>query len=144
MTESVVIAVTAYGILISFRSRLLKPSDMSVKNITNLKLSKYILKYIIIIYILIVALTMFNLSYLNLSYIIFIQIILLFKTVIYILIFLISFQIILTNVLNISSFQKRYEYLYQRNEDGSYNNYFFTWVQISINIDSSMKITDIL
>ena len=140
MTESVVIAVTAYGILISFRSRLLKPSDMSVKNITNLKLSKYIL----IIYILIVALTMFNLSYLNLSYIIFIQIILLFKTVIYILIFLISFQIILTNVLNIPSSQKRYEYLYQRNEDGSYNNYFFTWVQISINIDSSMKITDIL
>ena len=154
VTESVVIAVTAYGILISFRSRLLKPSDMSVKNITNLKLSKYIL----IIYILIVALTMFNLSYLSLFYIIFIQIILLmnsmklsqnvikksFKAVIYILIFLISCQIILTNVLNIPSFQKRYEYLYQRNDDGSYNNYFFTWVQIGININSSMEITDIL
>ena len=150
VTELIVIAISAYAILISFRSRLLTPSVMDIKNITNVKLSKYIL----IIYFLIVASTMFNLSYLSLFYIICIQIILLlnsmkisenkikilFKIVIYILMFLIICQIILINVFNIPSFQEKYQYLYQENN----NNNYYTWVQIGINVNSSVEIEDII
>ena len=122
MPEIIIIAASGYGILISFQSRLLKPSDLDTKNITHLKLSKYIL----ILYLLIVLFTMFNLSYLSLFYVICIQFLILlisvkfteriikslFKIIINVLIVLISLQIMLTNYLNIPSVQQKYQNQY--------------------------------
>ena len=152
LPEVIVIAVSGYSILISFQSRLLKPSDLGIKNINNLKLSKYIL----IIYILVILFTMFNLSYLSLFYVICIQFLLLlnsmkfpekiikhlFKNIIYILIFLISLQIILTNFLNIGSIQQYYLNKYKANENNFSIENFFTWNQIGININNSKKTED--
>lgn len=148
-TEVVTIGISGYSILTSFRCRLLKPSDMNVKTITHLKLSKYIL----IIYCLIVTFTVFNLSYLSIFYIFCIQFILLLssvklsenkikrilKRIIYILIFTIYCQIILINFLNVPSVQKGFEKEYEKKK----NNYF-TWKKIGININSSKEVNDIL
>ena len=151
--ELIVIAASGYGILISFKCRLLKSSDLDVKNISHLKLSKYVL----IIYLLIVLFTMFNLSYLSLFYIICIQLVILlssikfteaiikklFRIIIYALMVLISFQIIMMNFLNIPSIQESYEKKYKENEKFFKVKNYFTWVQIGINIDSSEEGKDL-
>ena len=54
-------AVCGYGILVSFRCRLLKESDKITKIITGEKLTKYIL----IIYLFLATFTNYNLSYLK-------------------------------------------------------------------------------
>ena len=104
LPEGLIILTNVYGILVSFRSRLLTPNDLKVKTITNFKLSKYA----VIIYVLLVACTMFNLSYLSLFYMLCIQIILflcsikfreniikkLLKYMIYLIVILLSLQII--------------------------------------------------
>ena len=59
LPEILIILSSGYGIIISFRSRLLTPKELRIKNITNFKLSKYAF----LIYVLMVACTMFNLSY---------------------------------------------------------------------------------
>ena len=149
MPEIIIIAASGYGILISFQSRLLKPSDLDTKNITHLKLSKYIL----ILYLLIVLFTMFNLSYLSLFYVICIQFLILlisvkfteriikslFKIIINVLIVLISLQIMLTNYLNIPSVQQKYQNQYNENEDEFEIKNYFTWTQIGIDITTSEK-----
>ena len=75
--EIIIIAASGYGLLTSFRFRLLKESDLEIKNISHLKLSKYIL----IIYLLIVLLTMFNLSYFSLFYVVCIQFVIFLSSV---------------------------------------------------------------
>ena len=151
--EIIIIAASGYGLLTSFKCRLLKESDLDIKNISHLKLSKYIL----IIYLLIVLLTMFNLSYLSLFYVVCIQFVIflssvqfseritkkLFKIFLYLLILLISFQIILTNYLNIPSVQKKYLKEYSERNDDHIKSYF-TWVQIGINIDDSEQTKEVL
>ena len=117
LPEVLIILTNVYGILVSFRSRLLTPNDLKVKTITNFKLSKYA----VIIYVLLVACTMFNLSYLSLFYMLCIQIILflcsikfreniikkLLKYMIYLIVILLSLQIIFLNWLNIPSINKK-------------------------------------
>ena len=143
-SEMFVIGASGFSILTSFRCRLIKPSDLEVKNITHLKLSKYI----VILYLLIIFLTMFNLSYLSLFYVVCIQFLILltsvkfseriiktlFKIFIYILIMLISFQIILTNYLNIPSVREKYEKKCNDMKNSINYEKYFTWKQIGINI----------
>ena len=62
LPEINIIIVCGYGILVSFRCRLLKSTDKISKNITSIKITKYIL----FIYIVFIALTMTNFSYLSL------------------------------------------------------------------------------
>ena len=69
LPEINIIAACGYGILVSFRCRLLKSTDQISKKITSIKLTKYIL----FIYIVFVALTMYNLSYISLFYMLCIQ-----------------------------------------------------------------------
>ena len=116
LPEIIIILINGYGLLISFRSRLLTPKDLRIKTITNFKLSKYAF----IIYVLMVASTMFNLSYLSLLYIFCIQLILflcaikfrenvikkILKYMIYSIIIISSLQIIILNWLNIPSINK--------------------------------------
>ena len=140
LPEVLIISVSGYGILISFRSRLLTPKDLKVKTITNFKLSKYTL----IIYVLMVVCTLFNLSYLSLFYIICIQIILflcsikfrenaikkILKFMIYLIIILFSLQIIILNILNIHSIKKE---LLEENLSSGIKKYIIS-KQIGINI----------
>ena len=69
LPELILMAVCGYGILVSFRCRLLKESDKITKIITGEKLTKYIL----IIYLFLATFTNYNLSYLSLFYMLSIQ-----------------------------------------------------------------------
>ena len=122
--EIIIILVSGYSIIISFKSRLLTPKDLRVKTITNFKLSKYAF----FIYVLIVACTMFNLSFLSLFYIICIQIIIflcsikakenaiksILKCMIFLIVILSSLQIIFINCFNIPSIMR---YIIEQSED---------------------------
>ena len=151
LPETLIILLSGYGILISFRSRLLTPSDLKVKKITNFKLSKYAL----IIYVLLVACTLFNLSFLSLFYIICIQVVLflcsikfressikkLLKFIIYLIIILFSLQIAFVNVMNIYSIKK---YLNEESTSNGIKKYIIC-KQIGINIiDDSGEIKNII
>ena len=142
--ELIIIAANGYGILVSFRSRLLKKTDTLSKNITGVRLTKMIL----VIYLFFVVLTYFQFSYLGLFYMICIQIIMLLnslkfhdkiikkilKIILHFLNFIIFIQIILTNYFNIYSIQKIASQYYANIEkENSIINYF-TWKQIGINI----------
>ena len=151
LPETLIILLSGYGILISFRSRLLTPGDLKVKKITNFKLSKYAL----IIYVLLVACTLFNLSFLSLFYIICIQVVLflcsikfressikkLLKFIIYLIIILFSLQIAFVNVMNIYSIKK---YLNEESTSNGIKKYIIC-KQIGINIiDDSGEIKNII
>ena len=141
--ELIIIAVSGYGILISFRSRLLKKTDTPSTNISAVKLSKYIL----FIYLIIVSFTNLNLSYLSLFYILCFQLVMLFnslkfqdnsikkllKFIMHFLIFIIGIQIILINILNIYSFQKSSEDYYDKLKEKDDIRQYFTWQQIGVN-----------
>ena len=141
--ELIIIAVSGYGILISFRSRLLKKTDTPSTNISAVKLSKYIL----FIYLIIVSFTNLNLSYLSLFYILCFQLAMLFnslkfqdnsikkllKFIMHFLIFIIGIQIILINILNIYSFQKSSEDYYDKLKEKDDIRQYFTWQQIGVN-----------
>ena len=151
LPETLIILLSGYGILISFRSRLLTPGDLKVKKITNFKLSKYAL----IIYVLLVACTLFNLSFLSLFYIICIQVVLflcsikfressikkLLKFIIHLIIILFSLQIAFVNVMNIYSIKK---YLNEESTSNGIKKYIIC-KQIGINIiDDSGEIKNII
>ena len=144
LPELIIIAANGYGILVSFRSRLLKKTDTLSKNITGVRLTKMIL----VIYLFFVVFTYFQFSYLGLFYMICIQIIMLLnslkfhdkiikkilKVILNFLNFIIFIQIILTNYFNIYSIQKRgNEYYANIEKENSIINYF-SWKQIGINI----------
>ena len=147
LPEILIILSSGYGILISFRSRLLTPKELRIKNITNFKLSKYAF----LIYVLMVACTMFNLSYLSLFYIICIQIILflcaikfreniikvIFKYMIYFIIILSSLQIVILNILNIPSIN---EMMIKKDEQN--NNKYIIIHQIGIDINNGYEDTE--
>ena len=150
--EILIILISGYGILISFRSRLLTPKDLRIKTITNFKLSKYAF----IVYVFMVACTMFNLSFISLFYIICIQIILflcsikfrenaikkILKFVIYLIILLSSLQIIFLNCLNIHSINKK---LISKEETNNFSEKYIIGKQIGINIlNGSEETKDII
>ena len=147
LPEVLIILSSGYGILISFRTRLITPNDLKVKNITNFKLNKYVL----FIYVLMICCTMFNLSFLSLFYIICIQIILflcsikfrekiikkILKYMIYLITMLSSLQIIFTNVLNIPSINKK---LFNNSEKSENKKYLISR-QIGLNINNESEDT---
>ena len=152
LPELIIIAASAYGILTSFRCRLLKKTDTLSKNITSVQLTKIIL----IIYLFFVAFTYFHFSYLSLFYMICIQFVMLlnslkinYKVIKKILKFLLHFlnliiclQIILMNYLNIFTIQKSAQDYYNNNTNRNGFAKYFTWKQIGINIDKSKKFED--
>ena len=141
--EIIIICVSGYGVLISFRSRLLKKTDTPSTNISSAKLTGYI----IFIYLIIVAFTNLNLSYLSLFYILCFQFIMLInslkfhdnsikkilKFVMHILNIIIGIQIVLINILNIYSFQKSSSDYYDKLKKEDDIRQYFTWQQIGIN-----------
>ena len=76
LPEMMIIAASGYGILISFKSRLLKKTDSLSKNITNVKLTKRI----VLIYLFFVAFTYFHFSYLGLFYMLCLQFVMLLNS----------------------------------------------------------------
>ena len=147
--EIIIILISGYGILVSFKSRLLTPKDLKIKNITNFKLSKYTF----IIYVLMVAGTMFNLSYLSLFYIISIQIILflcaikfneniikiILKYMIYSIIILSSLQIIFVNCMNIPSINAK---IIQKDDSNRPSDNYIISRKIGINITNGSEETE--
>jgi hypothetical protein len=77
LPEIVLMAICGYGILISFRCRLLKENDKIPKIITGEKLTKYIF----IIYLFLATFTNYNLSYLSLIYMLSIQFLMLMNSI---------------------------------------------------------------
>jgi len=152
LPELIIIAASAYGILTSFRCRLLKKTDTLSKNITSVQLTKIIL----IIYLFFVAFTYFHFSYLSLFYMICIQFVMLlnslkinYKVIKKILKFLLHFlnliiclQIIFMNYLNIFTIQQNAQDYYNNNTNRNGFDKYFTWKQIGINIDKSKKFED--
>ena len=144
LPEIIIIIVTGYSIIISFKSRLLTPKDLRMKTITNLKLSKYAF----IIYTLMIVGTIFNLSFLSLFYIICIQLIIflcsikakenaikfILKCMIYLILALASLQILIVNFFNVHSVKR---YILEQNEDDINNinldkYYFFSKIGILV------------
>ena len=154
LPEINIIIVCGYGILVSFRCRLLKSTDKISKNITSIKITKYIL----FIYIVFIALTMTNFSYLSLFYMLCIQIVMLLnsfkfhcrkmkkilKFVLHFLDVIIFIQIILINVFNIPSNQKKAQDFYDNLSKKKGFVKYFNWKYIGINVDSSYEISVIL
>ena len=153
LPEIVLIGVCGYGMFISFECRLLKESDKITKNITSIKLTKYIF----IIYIFFTAFTSYNLSYLSSFYMICIQITMLLnslkfhetiikkilKIILYILSFVICIQIILINFFNIPSIQRLANDYYNNIQEREGIGKYFTWKQIGINFNFSEGADDL-
>ena len=144
LPEINIIAVCGYGILVSFRCRLLKSTDQISKKITSIKITKYIL----FIYIVFVALTMYNLSYISLFYMLCIQIVTLLnsfkfhtrimkrilKLVLNFLNIVIFIQIILTNIFNIPSNQETVEEFYSKIENKEGIVKYLNWKYFGIHL----------
>jgi hypothetical protein len=151
LPEIVLMAICGYGILISFRCRLLKENDKIPKIITGEKLTKYIF----IIYLFLVTFTNYNLSYLSLIYMLSIQFLMLMnsikfnerivkrllKIVLNILCILIFIQIILINFFNVPSIQIMAEDYYNKLVFENDTLRYFTWKQIGIFSNSSDNYT---
>ena len=147
LPELVLMAVCGYGVLTSFRCRLLKENDKIPKVITGEKLTKYIF----IIYLFFATLTNYNLSYLSLFYMLSIQFLMLLnslkfheriiknimKIILHILCFVMLIQIILINYFNVPSIQQSSEDYYNELVLENDNKKYFSWKQIGIFTNSS-------
>ena len=148
LSELILIAVSGFGMLISFNYRTLKPSEIIPRRLDENKLRKYML----IIYVFLIGYTVFNLSYFSLFYILSIQFVLLLsclklnekavkfilKCLIYVFIFMISFQIVLNDLFNIPAFQRIIIKYYEEHQ------LYATWIQLGVNYEEYTELSDIL
>ena len=123
LTEILMIISSGYGIYVSFRCRILKSEDINFRKMKSITIRKLIL----ILYIFIILFSVFNISYVTLLYLILIQLSLLlcslkvneekikkiFKFFAYLILFLISIQLLSINFFNIQIFQKDYLLQYE-------------------------------
>ena len=144
ITEIVMIISSGYGIYVSFSCRNLIGTDINYRKMKNITIRKLIL----VTYIFLILFGVFNISFLTLFYIILIQFSLLlcslklneekikqiFRFVLYIILFLISFQIFLINIFNIQNIQDKYFQKHEvQNNDKKEEKIYSIFTQIGIN-----------
>ena len=142
-TEIVMMLSSGYGIYVSFKCRTLTSGDSKFRKMRKITIRKLIL----ISYIFIVLFSVFNISYLTLFYIVLIQFCLLicclkvneetvkkiFKFVVHLLLFLISIQFFLINILNIPKLQDKFLYKnFVLNDDGEVIKIYSYFTEVGI------------